>query len=86
MPTLLTMNDNYSCHQNSAACVGAIHSEDKFCASRKGGTGGGRWGAALADSAWQVLWLAIERAWSILDVQFFCLLVQTSIRNEPFTL
>ena len=27
---------------------------------------------ALADSAWQLLQLAIERAWSALDGPFFC--------------
>ena len=32
----------------------------------------------LADSVWQLLQLAIERAWSVLDGLFFCFLVQTS--------
>ena len=37
---------------------------------------------ALADSAWRLLQLAIERAWSALDVPFFCFLVQTGIEND----
>ena len=40
----------------------------------------------LADSAWRLLQLAIERAWSALYGPFFCLLVQTSIENGPFRL
>ena len=63
--------------------VGAIRFEDRFCASRNGGTGGC---TALADSAWRLLQLAIERAWSALDGPFFCSLVQTSVENGPFTL
>ena len=39
-----------------------------------------------ADSAWRLLQLAIERAWSVLYGQFFCLLVQTGVENSPFTL
>ena len=41
--------------------VGAIRFEDRFCANRKGGTGGGGWVTALADSVWRLLQLAIER-------------------------
>ena len=41
---------------------------------------------ALADSAWRLLQLAIERAWSALDGPFFCFLVQTSVENGAFTL
>ena len=60
--------------------VGTIGFEDRFCASRKGGC------ITLADSAWRLLQLAIERAWLVLDGLFFCFLVQTSIENGPFTL
>ena len=41
--------------------VGAIRFEDRFCASRKGGTGGGGW---VGDSAWWLLQLAVEKPWS----------------------
>ena len=40
----------------------------------------------LGDSAWCLLQLAIEKAWSVLDGPFFCFLAQTSIENSPFTL
>ena len=41
---------------------------------------------AVGDSAWQLLQLAIEKAWSALDGPFFSFLVQTSVENGPFTL
>ena len=41
---------------------------------------------ALADCAWRLLQLPIERAWSVLDGPFFCFLIQTSIENGPFIL
>ena len=41
---------------------------------------------ALADSAWQLLQLAIEKTCSALDGLFFCFLAQTSVENCPFTL
>ena len=65
--------------------VGAIHFEDRFCASRKGGTGEVGGSTALGDCAWWRLQLAIEKAWSALGGPF-CFLVQTSIENGPFTL
>ena len=40
----------------------------------------------LADNAWWLLQLAIERVWSALDGLLFCFLVQTSIENCPFSL
>ena len=40
----------------------------------------------LGDSAWHLLQLAIEKAWSVLDGPFFCFLAQTIIVNSPFTL
>ena len=41
---------------------------------------------ALGDSAWLLLQLGIEKAWSALDGPLFCFLVQTSIENGRFTL
>ena len=38
----------------------------------------------LADSAWRLLQLAIERTWSVLDGPF-CFLVQTTVENGLFT-
>ena len=42
--------------------------------------------SVLGDSAWWLLQLAIEMAWSALDYLFFCFLVQSSVENGPFTL
>ena len=42
----LTTNDDYIRHRNSVASYqlhGTIRFEDRFCASRKGGTRGGEW-------------------------------------------
>ena len=47
--------------------VGAIRFEDGFCTSRKGGTGKVGGCTVLVDSAWRLLQLAIEGAWSALD-------------------
>ena len=41
---------------------------------------------ALADCAWWLLQLAIEKAWSALDGLLFWFLVQTGVENGPFTL
>ena len=40
---------------------------------------------ALADRAWWLLQLAIEKAWSALDGPLFCFLVQAGVENSPFT-
>ena len=66
--------------------VGAIRFEDRFCASRKGGTGEVGGATALADHAWRLLQLAIEKARSALDGPLFCLLVQMGVENRPLTL
>ena len=71
----LTTKDDYSRHRNSATCYQLAQSVLKIgsaLADRKGGTGGG---GALGDSAWQLLQLAIEKAWSTLDGPFFCFLL-----------
>ena len=41
---------------------------------------------AVADRAWWLLQLAIEKARSALDGPLFCFLVQTGVENGPFTL
>ena len=55
--------------------VGAIHFENRFLEERVGQeeTGGC---TTLGDSAWRMLQLAIEKAWSTLDGPFFCFLVK----------
>ena len=52
--------------------VSAIHFEDRFCASRKGGTGRGGW---VYPSWWQCL-AAVEKPWSVPGGPFVCCLVQ----------
>jgi len=39
----------------------------RFCASRKDGTGEGRWVSAVAEIAWLLLGLAVESPWLALD-------------------
>ena len=63
-----------------------IHFEDRFCASRKGGTrGGGR----VHRSAWQgmvAVAAACRKPWSMTGGPFVCFLAQTGVENAPFTL
>ena len=66
--------------------VGAIHLKVGSVLAERVGQGEVGGSIALADRAWQLLQLAIERAWSALDGPFFCFLVQTSVENSAFTL
>ena len=84
----LTTNDNYSRHQNLATCyqltqtvliIGSALAESVEQGEVSGCT-------ALGDSAWWLLQLATEKAWSALDGLFFCFLEQTSVESSPFTL
>ena len=83
----LSTNDNCSHHQNSATCYQLAQSVLKIGSALAERVGQGKVGGytALADSAWRLLQLAIERAWSALDGLFY-FLVQTSIEIGPFTL
>ena len=85
---LLTMNDDYSHHQNSATCYQLAQSVLNIGSALAERVGQGEVGGytALGDSAWQLLQLAMERAWSVLYGPFFCFLVQTGVENGPFTL
>ena len=84
----LTTNDSYSHYQNLAACyqltqtvliIGSVLAESVEQGEVSGCT-------ALGDSAWWLLQMASEKAWSVLDGPFFCFLEQTSVENDPFTL
>ena len=66
--------------------VGAIHYEDRFCASRKGGIEGGGGSTALPESTWWGLQLPVEEPWSMTGGPFVCFLAQTGVENTPFTL
>ena len=79
------MNDVYSHHQNSATLsVGTIRFEDRFCASRKGRTGGGGWVHHFRLAVHMVAVAAgyrkglVSTGWPVL--------VQTNVENSPFTL
>ena len=84
----LTAIDAYTRHRNSATCYQLAQSVLKIGSALAERVGQGEVGGctALADSAWRLLQLAIERAWSALDGPFFCFLVQTSVENGAFTL
>ena len=60
--------------------------QDRFCASRKGGTGEGGW---VYHSGWQcmvAIAAACRKAWPMLGGPFVYLLAQTGVENAPFTL
>ena len=63
--------------------VGATHFEDRFCASRKGGTEGGGC-HPRSDRVWQLLQLAVEKPWSAAGGPFFCIPTQTGLARAPF--
>ena len=70
------MNDDYSRHQNSAACYQLAQSVLKIGLRQQKGWDREMGGCtALDDSAWRLLRLAIEKAWSPLDGPFFCFLL-----------
>ena len=84
----LTTDDEYSRHQNSAACYQLAQSVLKIGSALAERVGQGEVGGAtaVADHAWRLLQLAIEKARSALDGPLFCFLVQTGVENGPFTL
>ena len=77
------MNDDYSRHRNSAAYYQLAQSVLKIGSALAERMGQGEVGGCttLADSAWRLLQLATERAWSALGCSFFCFLVQTGVEN-----
>ena len=79
----LTTNDDYSRHRNSAACYQLAQSVLKMGSALAERVGQGEVGGAIAvaDRAWRLLQLAIEKARSALDGPLFCLLVQMGVEN-----
>ena len=63
--------------------VGAIHFEDRFCASKKGGIVGG---GLVSARTWQLPWLAVEKPWSALAWPFLSFLTQTGVDKAPLPL
>ena len=69
------MHDDYRHHQNSAECYQlAAKSVLKIGSVLAERVGQGC--TALGNSAWRLLQLAIQKAWSALDGPFFLFLVQ----------
>ena len=62
--------------------VGAIRFEDRFCASKKGGIGGGGWVHPGVPCTWQLPWLAREEPWSGSDRTISCLVSTNELRNH----
>ena len=84
----LTTDDAFWCHQILATCYQLVQSGLKIGSVLAERVGQGEVGGCtvLGDSAWRLLQLAMEKAWSVLDGPFFCFLVQTGVKNSPFTL
>ena len=66
--------------------VGAIHFEDRFCASKKGGIGGMGGFQLGVPCTWQLPWLAVEKPWSALAGPSLTLLAQTGSGTTPLPL
>ena len=66
--------------------VGTIRFEDRFCASKKGGTRGGGWRHPEGDTTWWLWQLAVEKPWSMSGEPLFCPLPQSGLEYTPFAL
>ena len=64
--------------------VGEFCFEDRFCTSRKGGTGRKVGGStALPDSTWWQWQLLVEKPWSMMGGPFVCFLARTGVETLP---
>ena len=84
----LTTDDAFWCRQFLGACYQLAQSVLKIGSALAERVGQGEVGGctALADSAWRLLQLAVEKPWSALGGPFVCFLAQTGVENTPFTL
>ena len=57
-----------ACNFDCMLSVGAIRFEDRFCASRKGGTGEVGGHSHDMPCTWRLSWLAVEKPWSDIDI------------------
>ena len=82
------MNDDCSRHQNSATCYQLAQSILKIGSALAERVGLGEVGGCHleVDSAWWSLQLTVEMPWSMPGGPFFHFLVQTNLKNTPFTL
>ena len=66
--------------------VGAIRFEGTFCASKKGGIGGGGWVHPELPSTWWLPWQAVEKPWLALTWPFLSFFTQTGVDKAPLPL
>ena len=81
--------DDAFCHRLTlATCYQLAQSVLKIGSALAERVGQGEVGGCttLGDSAWWLLQLAVEKAWSVLGGPFVCFLAQTGVENAPFTL
>ena len=81
-------DDAFSCRLTLAACYQLAQSILKIGSALAGKVRQGELGGCtpLADIAWRLLQLAIEKPWSMAGGPFVCFLAQTVVENAPFTL
>ena len=84
----LTTDDAYWCCQFLAACYRLAQSVLKIGSTLAERVGQGEVGGCtpLADSAWWLLQLAVNKPWSMLSGPFVYFLAQMGVENAPFTL
>ena len=82
-----TTDDAILCHLTGRMLsVGAIHFEDRFCASKKGGIGGGGWVSARDAVHLAAALAGCRKPWSALAGPFLTLLAQTGPGTTPLPL
>ena len=83
----LTTDDAFCRCHFLAACYQLAQSVLKIGSALAERVGQGEVGGytALADSAWWLLQLPVEKPWSMPGGPFVCLLAQTGVENAPFT-
>ena len=84
----LTTDDAFWNRQFLAACYQLAQSVLKIGSALVERVGQGEVGGCttLADSAWRLLQLAVEKPWSAPGGPFVCFLAQTGVENAPFIL
>ena len=84
----LTTNDDYSFHQNSAACYQLAQSALKIGSGLAERVEQGELGGCtrLGDSAWRLLQLAVEKSWSAPGGPFVCFSCTNRRRKHSFHL
>ena len=81
----LTTDDAFWCRLTLAARYQLAQSVLKIASERVGQVEVGGC-TPLADSAWRLLQLAVEKPWSVPGGPFICFLAKTGVENTPITL